>query len=262
MTKRSFSRDGFVSPVPVVAEAEAATHRRALEMAEDQLGPLHYRNKVHTILPSAHELATHPALLDAVEACIGPDILVYNVTYIIKEPQTASHVSWHQDLTYWGLSDADAQVSAWLALAPATEESGCMRMLAGSHREGPIRHVHTEDATNVLLMGQTVDTSATAAAEATLCVLAPGEASLHHGWTVHASGPNLSDDRRIGLNIQYLAPHNLHTGGGHQSAMLARGEDRHRHFETDQAPTADLDPAAVDRWEWLDAMMKDGFLGN
>jgi len=39
-----------------------------------------------------------------------------------------------------------------------------------------------------------------------LCPLRPGEASFHHGWTLHSSRPNQSGDRRIGLNIQYLSP--------------------------------------------------------
>lgn len=43
-----------------------------------------------------------------------------------EEAGSSSHVSWHQDLTYWGL-DGGAQVSMWLALSPATAESGCMR---------------------------------------------------------------------------------------------------------------------------------------
>jgi ectoine hydroxylase-related dioxygenase (phytanoyl-CoA dioxygenase family) len=36
-------------------------------------------------------------------------------------------VSWHQDPTYWGLEPVEGVVSIWLALAPATVESGAMR---------------------------------------------------------------------------------------------------------------------------------------
>ena len=48
-------------------------------------------------------------------------------------------MSWHQDLNYWGL-DATDLVSAWLALSPATVESGCMRVLPGSHAEEALPH--------------------------------------------------------------------------------------------------------------------------
>ena len=36
--------------------------------------------------------------------------------------------------------------------------------------------------------------------------LKPGQMSFHHGRTFHASSPNNSDDRRIGLAIRYVTP--------------------------------------------------------
>ncbi|WP_171236209.1 phytanoyl-CoA dioxygenase family protein [Ruegeria sp. HKCCA6837] len=241
----AYNRDGYVGGVPILTEVEAQEHRAALEWAESQLGAsMHYKSKAHTILTSPYKLATHPLMLDLIEALIGPDILLYNVTYIIKEPGSTSHVSWHQDLTYWGLSHDD-QVSAWLALSPADEESGCMRMLPGSHANGVISHETTEDDDNVLLQGQTVlgvDES-----QAKLCPLRPGEASFHHGWTLHASMPNKSKDRRIGLNIQYLAAHVRQTKHDLDTAMLVRGEDNFGHFGIDTPAESDLDPVAVQR---------------
>ena len=58
-----FRRDGFaVSSILTAVEARA--HRSALELAETVAGPLHYRHKVHTLVPSALELATLPSVLD------------------------------------------------------------------------------------------------------------------------------------------------------------------------------------------------------
>ncbi|MED5406702.1 MAG: phytanoyl-CoA dioxygenase family protein, partial [Pseudomonadota bacterium] len=150
-----FASDGFVSPLEILSVEEAADHRRRMEEAEAEFGKLHYQYKAQTILSSPYELAIHPRVLDAVEQMIGPDILLYSAGYIIKEPHSAGHVSWHQDLTYWGFSE-DAQVSLWLALSPATPESGCMRMLPGSHRGGRLKHQVTDDSTNILYQGQTV----------------------------------------------------------------------------------------------------------
>ena len=228
----AYHRDGFASGIEILSPEEGRRHREHLETAERALGhSLHYLNKVHTVLRSPFELATHPMLLDIAEQILGPDILLYNVTYIIKEASTPSFVSWHQDLTYWGF-DGDDQVSAWLALSPATVESGCMKMLPGSHLEGERPQETGEDPNNVLLQAQTImgvdDRSAR------MCSLEPGQASLHHGWTVHSSGPNEGSDRRIGLNVQYIAPsmRQLKTPG--DSAMLVRGNDRFGHFATDQ----------------------------
>ena len=240
--KQLYERDGYVGGVPVLSSAEAAHHRAALTSAEARFGSLHYRSKAHTILTSPYQLATLAHVLDMVEAMIGPNILLYNATYIIKEPQTPSFVSWHQDLTYWGLSHDD-QVTMWLALSPATAQSGCMKMIPGSHKHGRFDHQQTTDQDNVLLQGQTVTNAPEERAK--LCPLAPGEASFHHGWTLHSSQANESDDRRIGLNVQFLAPHVRQTKHNLDTAMLVRGVDAYQHFDTDKAAQRDLDPADV-----------------
>jgi len=249
-----YNTDGYISGIPIVSKDSAAKHRLAVEQAEQQQGKLHYRAKIHTLMRSPYQLATHKNALDIVEQLIGPDILILNVTYIIKEAGAASHVSWHQDLTYWGLSHDD-QVSMWLALSPATVETGCMRMLPGSHLEGRQKHATTEDDNNVLLQGQTVqgiDESKT-----TLCPLRPGEASFHHGWTLHASTPNIGNDRRIGLNVQYIAPHVRQTKHDLDTAILARGEDKYNYFGADTPATTDFDPAAVERHRVLQQLYVD-----
>ena len=142
---------GFLSPVKIIDQDEALNHRKKLEAAEKKLGPIHYKSKVHTVLKSAFDLATSKNILDVVEKILGPNILLYNVTYIIKEPNSAAHVSWHQDMTYWGFS-GDEQVSAWLALSEANDLSGAMKMIPGSHKMGKQQHEITNDKDNVLLL--------------------------------------------------------------------------------------------------------------
>ena len=249
-----YDRNGYVSGIKLLGDAEAKSHRDALERAEQTRGSLHYLAKVHTIFRSPLELATLPAALDIVEQLIGPDILLFNVTYIIKEAGSASHVSWHQDLTYWGLSDDD-QVSMWLALSPATDETGCMKMLPGSHKQGRREHAPTQDEHNVLLQGQTV--AGIDERESVLCPLQPGEASFHHGWTLHASTPNAGTDRRIGLNVQYIAPHVRQTKHDMDTTLLVRGEDKFNHYDADIPATADFEPEAVRRHAKLQKLYEE-----
>ncbi len=238
-----YLKQGYLCPVPVLSEAEAAAHRRALEDAEARLGPLHYKTKPYFLFSSANDLGRHPAILDVVESLIGPDILLWDSAYVIKEPGTGKQVSWHQDLTYWGLS-SDQLVTVWLALSPATLESGCMQFWPGSHARGMIAHRDTYGADNILHRGQTVDADIPEQ-EVFAAELKPGEASIHHGWLMHGSGPNRSGDRRIGLTLQYLAPsvRQLHTD--REGATLVRGEDRYGHFVSEPAFTVDFDPALI-----------------
>ena len=245
LLERRYHRGGFISGIPILSTGEALLHRQQLEGAETALGhSLHYFNKVHTVMRSPYELATHPNLLDVVETILGPDILLYNVTYIIKEPNSRTFVSWHQDLTYWGFDGSD-QVSAWLALSPANSHSGCMQMIPGSHLEGTRDQETSDDPDNVLLQSQTiinVDES-----RAVSCELGPGEVSLHHGWTVHCSRPNLSDDRRIGLNAQYIRPSMRQTKSDDDSAMLVRGKDTFGHYRQDEAAQSWLESDAAQK---------------
>lgn len=36
----------------------------------------------------AHEIGMHPAILDAVEGVLGPDVMLYSVEFLIEEPRT------------------------------------------------------------------------------------------------------------------------------------------------------------------------------
>ncbi len=97
--KQSYERTGYLSGVEIIAGPAAARQRQAMEKAEAEFGPLHYKTKVHTILRSPFELATLPRVLDIVEHLVGPDILLYNAIYIVKDAGSKAHVSWHQDPT-------------------------------------------------------------------------------------------------------------------------------------------------------------------
>ncbi len=238
----SYRRDGAVFPITVMSEAEAAAHRRRLEAAEAEHGTLHYRTKPYLIFSSANEIARHPDLLDAIEDILGPDVLLWNSAYVIKEACDRRYVSWHQDLTYWGL-DSDPMVTAWVALSPATPTNGGMRFLPGSHRRGGTQHHDTYAADNILHRGQEVaEVDEGAAVD---LALAPGQASLHHGWVLHASGPNPTGDRRIGLTVQYLAPSARQTMTDRESATLLRGIDRYGHFRPEPEFLGEFAPEAL-----------------
>ena len=252
--RQRYDRDGFVSGVPILSMHEAQHHRRLLEAAEDRLGPLHYQAKIHTLLQTAWELSSHPGVLDVVTSLIGPDVLLHGAMYIIKEPNSASHVSWHQDLTYWGFND-DKQVSMWLALSTTNSESGSMIFLPGTHKQGTRDHEVTDDPDNVLYQGQTirnVDES-----RAVLSVLQPGEASFHHGWVMHSSTANQSDDRRIGLNVQYIAPSMRQTKHDRDTAILVAGKDDYGHFVADSPPRDQIDEAAFARQQELNRQYRE-----
>ena len=68
------------------------------------------------------------------------------------------------------------------------------------------------------------------------------------GWR-HASGPNHSDERRLGLVVRYMAPHLKQTVAERDYGMLVRGEDRYQHFVSPPRPKQNFEPEAIELYE-------------
>ena len=254
----SYHRDGFLAPVDIMSEADALRLRTELEAAE-QKWPEAFegqaRNNAHLNLTCLDEIVHNEALVDAMEDLLGPDLLNFGTVLFIKEPHDPGFVSWHQDAFYMGL-EPHVGITAWVALSPATKESGCMQMIPGSHKE-VIAHEDTFGETNLLTRGQQVpgvDESKAVATE-----LRPGQASFHSARVIHASQPNRSDDRRIGFVIQPYMPPHVKQVIKPTAAQLIRGEDTYGNFRLVGRPARDMDPADVaerDRInkEWADIL--------
>ena len=118
-----------------------------------------------------------------------------------------------------------------------------MQMIPGSHREGMRDQETADNPDNVLLQSQTITNVDDRLA--VTCELEPGEVSLHHGWTVHCSRPNLSGNRRIGMNAQFIRPSMRQTKSDHDSAMLVRGADRFGYYRQDLAAQSWLEKDAA-----------------
>ena len=228
-----------------MSREDAAQCRERLEAVERDLGgPLRgvYRIKPHLLFTWLAELVRHPAVLDAVEDVLGPDLLCWNSSFFTKEAASPGYVSWHQDATYWGLSEPDV-VTAWVAFTESTPRNGNMRVIPGSHRS-QAAHVDTFHPDNLLSRGQEIAVEVDEG-EAADIILEPGEMSLHHVLIVHGSRPNASADRRIGYAIRYIPTRVRQVAGPRDSATLVRGRDAFGHFDLEPPPAADLAPEAL-----------------
>jgi hypothetical protein len=240
-----YRANGFVAPIPALSMEETAIFRRRFEEYERiHRGwyPLSKGQKLYLLQTWARDIASHRSILDAVEDVLGPNIFLWGLSLFVKEAKDPGFVSWHQDSTYWGLSEPDV-VTAWVALSAATRESGCMKMLPGSHRLEQLPHHDTLAKHNLLTRGQEIAVEVDEE-KAEFLVLRPGEISLHNILTVHGSEPNRSGERRIGVALRFVAPHVKQTGAEQDSAWLVRGEDRYHHFVHEVPPQRDMDEAA------------------
>jgi non-heme Fe2+,alpha-ketoglutarate-dependent halogenase len=240
-----YREHGYYAPIRVMPAREAEAIRRQLEAHEAAYGVLKgsMRHKSHLLFTWLDGLIRHPAILDAVEGVIGPDILCWSSTFFIKEAHDPGFVSWHQDSTYWGLDPADI-VTAWVALSESTAENGAMRVIPDTQTLEQVAHRDTFAADNLLTRGQEIAVEVDEA-RAVMLSLQPGEMSLHHVRLIHGSDPNPSAKRRIGFAIRYLPTHVRQVVGTRDSATLVRGVDRFGNFEPEYAPDRDLSDAAL-----------------
>lgn len=239
----AYERDGFYFPLRAMSEAQAAEYRNKLESHEADHQPIMQtvlRNKPHLVITWINELIRDPRILDAVEDILGPNILAWGSNFFIKDPRDDAYISWHQDSTYWGLSHPDV-MTTWIALSDVTPENGAMRMLPGSHLLDQLPHKDTFAEHNLLTRGQEVQLDVDESKTVDV-PLKPGEMSLHHVRTVHASNPNATDTRRIGLAIRYVPTYVSQISGARDYATLVRGKDTYNNFVLEPAPKVDFGP--------------------
>jgi ectoine hydroxylase-related dioxygenase (phytanoyl-CoA dioxygenase family) len=88
----------------------------------------------HKVSPLFLELLSHPALVDALRALIGPDVKCMQSMLFIKASGKPGQ-AWHQDEDYIPTRDRSL-TGCWIALDKATTENGCLWVIPGSQRPG------------------------------------------------------------------------------------------------------------------------------
>jgi phytanoyl-CoA hydroxylase len=158
-----------------------------------------------------HDAMCHPRILDAVEALIGPNIQLHHSKLNLKPPTSReARFEWHQDYPFFPHSNYDL-VAVLVHIDEATKENGCLRIIPGSHKNGPQIHVFARDgAFSSKLEDQSVlgDEASWHYAECPA-----GGVELHHCNMLHSSTANRGDKPRSVLIFQYRAADNAQLGG-------------------------------------------------
>ncbi len=233
-----YRKDGFLTGIHIADETEATQHRRAYDALEAAVG----KEICEIGLIDWHfdhqfiwNLATHPKILDVIEALIGPDVMLLATHFFCKYGPRDKFVAWHQDVTYWGLEPPDA-ITAWYAIDDSDTGNGCMQVIPGSHQRGIQEHGTSERVGNLLSINQEVPVTKAEADSAVDLVLKAGEMSIHHGQMIHGSLPNYATRRRCGLTIRYIEPSVKQAEENSLKRpwkpILLRGEDRYQNFIT------------------------------
>lgn len=152
------------------------------------------------------ELIRSPEIGEVVAEATGAQMVqVWWVQLLYKPPvspnsPTATKVGWHYDWTYWKefWQDGSELLTAWFALSDVNESSGAMKFVVGSQQWDGIdggdfySQQNTSDNFNIP-PGKSWDEKS--------ALLPAGGMSIHHKFTVHGSGWNVSSVPRCSFAI-------------------------------------------------------------
>lgn len=217
--------------------------------------------KPHLLSTWLDSVVRHPIVLEAVEAAIGPDILLWESDFFVKAAGKGTYVGWHQDSPYWDLS-TNKVVSVWLALTPSKGDRGPLTVIPGSHRNGQIGRLNIDGSPhdaysegersakdgNLVSFEHDLD-GLIDESSAIEIELEPGQFSIHHVDLVHGGQPNRSENDRIGFVMRFISG-DTYCRAGQDSATLIQGAmPSPEHFVLEPRPRKDFSEEALSALE-------------
>ena len=166
--------------------------------------PLHGVNKLFC-LEDDEVLSTFaclPSVAECVRSIIGDEIYSLTSNVFNKPPRVDGKHPLHQDLRYFSMRPASAIVAVWTAMLPTSRDNGCLAVIPGSHKEGPLTHGTPDwDYVNSGFFGtDDVDRE-----RRQHVAMAPGDTLLFHPLLVHGSGRNRTDEFRRAISVHYAS---------------------------------------------------------
>jgi len=253
-----FARDGFVTGIPALTVAETDAFRdRAERFERDHPEDVRWAFdiKANLVFDWVYANGAHPRILAAVADLLGPDLLLTNSIFRIKDPGTAVSYGWHQDSAR--IAVEPCPVIVYVAISEATAENGCLAVIPGTHRGiAPFDLVSNPGQPN----RRVARVRAPAVERAVNLELAPGEIAIFSANLVHGSPANRSRARRFAVLHDYTPPA-ARQSIGKGSGQLVLGEDRFGHFASEPSPGPDYLVNAATRRRVLTAYPENILMG-
>ncbi|MCY4376996.1 MAG: phytanoyl-CoA dioxygenase family protein [Spirochaetaceae bacterium] len=146
-------------------------------------------------------MARNPRMVAVVSEILGPELLLFRSTLMLKPARHGSQHGLHQDVAYWPLEPPDL-VTLSIAISASDAENGCIHVIPGSHRwpVGEWGNISRRDGA-AQTDREDVDLS-----QLRDVPLEAGSAVLFHSNIVHGSGPNHSDRPRHTALYAFFPP--------------------------------------------------------
>jgi ectoine hydroxylase-related dioxygenase (phytanoyl-CoA dioxygenase family) len=165
-------------------------------------------------------LLVHEGLTAAASQIIGsPNVQLHHTKMFIKPPEKGSPFPMHQDHPYFPHA-RHSMIAAIFFFDDAPVEKGCVCVVPGSHKLGPLEHSR-EGGWHLPFDQYPLESAVPCPAKA-------GDALFFSYLTIHGSGINTSPEARTTLLIQMRDPEDPPTVKTHESrgqGMMLRGID-------------------------------------
>lgn len=148
-----------------------------------------------------------------------PNVQLHHTKMFIKPPEKGSPFPLHQDYPFFPHSKHSV-AAAIFHFDDTPEEKGCVRVMPGSHRLGPLEHIQ-EGAFHLPVDQYPIE-------DAIPCPAKAGDVLFFNYLTVHGSGVNVTDSPRTTILVQFRDPEDLPTQAVHLSraqGLMLRGVD-------------------------------------
>lgn len=146
-----------------------------------------------------------------------PNVELHHTKLFIKPPEKGSPFPMHQDHPFFP-HRRHSMIAAIIHFDDAPAEKGCLRVVPGSHKRGPIEH---QSSGNWHLPFDQYPLES-----AVICPAQAGDALFFSYLTIHGSGVNVSSEARTTLLVQMRDPVDEPTdqsGGEPGQGLMLRG---------------------------------------
>lgn len=146
---------------------------------------------------------------------VGPGLRLFRADALMKPAAVGSEKGVHQDSPYWSIEPMSLW-SCWIPFDDATIDNGCLMVVPGSHRDGPLTHVETQN--DYIVPAESYDMDALVHVP-----MRRGAGLFFHSLLLHGSAANVSGTPRRAVTMSYLAAKHRYTGEGIQPSYPAVG---------------------------------------
>jgi ectoine hydroxylase-related dioxygenase (phytanoyl-CoA dioxygenase family) len=215
-TKNKFQKDGFVILKKIFSNKEIKKLIKEIKYIKKKSikikNPhLHYTkdkkvNTIHNINKYINKgpiikVTKNKKILKNINHIFNSKSKVRNIEFFLKPKKTGLSSPFHQDNYYWNFSNKEKALNAWVACSNSSYKNGGLCYFKGSQSKGLLKHsISYLPGSSQKIQSNILKRIKTKKVYPNLKM---GDCLLHHSEVVHGSGPNKSNNDRIGLVIGY-----------------------------------------------------------